>query len=515
MAEPTSVRFSWPVRVLWLAAALAVVQVISLLAWYWPGAMPDTLTSGVWIALADDVAHGDFYRPLHSALGTGGTRYMPLFFLLHGGLIKLGVAPLSAGVLLTLGSAGALVAASALLLRQLEIPRSIAWPAALLVLGAVSFEMMLLTVKGDFLAAALNLGGVALALAARRMGGRGLLIGSAALFAAAFLTKITTLFGLGALTAWLLGRREWRIAVSLSAFSGILIAIGVGLSVWASDGRMVESFRAVAGGDTNLAFALTAPTRFVAECAGDPLALVLFLGLIGCVFFLWRTSAGALPILLILSTFSVTLVIFGSPGTGANHLIDPLVTAVIALACVLKQSGSGRAWAGLTAGAFGLGIVIAWLPGVPSIRSFFTQHHRPEIAAVQEFTARAGGAVAHPIFSENPLIPIIAGQRPFAADLFNLELMLRHDAALRSEMLGRFRAGEFGSVVLANWPGIFLRDVDSPDDPLIAATLPRLRATLRVAEGFHEALETRYRIVLVRRPYIYWLRTDLPFAPSR
>lgn len=515
MAAPTSVRFSWPVRVLWLAAALAVIQVISLLAWYWPGALPDTLTSGVWIALADDVAHGDFYRPLHSALGTGGTRYMPLFFALHGGLIKLGCAPLAAGVLLTLGSAGALVVATALLLRQLEIPQRIAWPAALLVLGAVSFEMMLLTVKGDFLAAALNLGGVALTLAASRTGGRSLLIGAAALFAAAFLTKITTLFGLGAVTAWLLWRREWGTAFQLCTFSGILMAVGVGLSVWASEGRMLESFRAVAGGDTNLAFALTAPTRFVAECAGDPLACVLFVGLIGCVFSLWRASAGALPLLLIVATFAVTLVIFASPGTGANHLIDPLAIAVIGLACASMQSSSGRVWAGLTAGAFGLGIVVAWLPGVPSIRSFFTHYHQPEIAAVHEFTRRAGGAAVQPIFSENPLIPIIAGQRPFVGDLFNLELMMRRDAALRSEILGRFRAGEFGSVVLANWPGVFPRDVDSPDDPLISATSSRLRTNARVTEGFYGALETRYRIVLVRRPYIYWLRSDLPFAPSR
>lgn len=502
-------------RVLWLAAALAVIQVIALLAWYWPGAMPDTLTSGVWIALADDFAHGDFYRPLHSALGTGGTRYMPLFFVLHGVLIKVGCAPLAAGVLLTLGSAGALVVATALLLRQLEIPRSIAWPAALLVLGAVSFELMLLTVKGDFLAAALNLGGVALTLAARRTGGRGFLIAAATFLAAAFLTKITTLSGLGALTAWLLWRREWRTAAALCTFSAILMAAGVGLSVWASEGRMLESFRAVAGGDANLAFALTAPNRLVTECARDPLASILFVGLIGCVFFIWRTPTGAMPLLLIFSACAVTLVIFGSPGTGANHLIDPLVIAVIGLACVFAHSSSGRVWAGLTAAAFGLGIVIAWLPGVPSIRNFFTEHHRPEIAAVREFTIRAGGAITQPIFSENPLIPIIAGQRPFVADLFNLELMLRHDAALRSEILERFRTGEFGAVVLANWPGVFLRDVDSPDAPLIVATLPRLRTHARVAEGFYEALETRYRIVLVRRPYIYLLRSDIPFAAAR
>jgi len=513
MELPTSRRSAWPVGALWLAAALAVIQTVSLLAWYWPGALPDTHTSGVWIALADDVAHGDFYRPLQSELGTGGTRYMPLFFVLHGALIKAGLAPLTAGVLLTLGSAAALVMAIAALLRRLEVPRAIAWPAALLLPGAVSFEMMLLTVKGDFLAAALNLAGVAVALDWRRAGGHARLLLAAALFAAAFLTKITTVFGLAAVCVWLAGRREWRPAARLLGASGLLMLAGVGLALWASDGRMLASFRTVASGDTDWSFALTAPLRFLSECGGDPLACILFVGAAGAVVLapagdrgLFRWFAGA--------TAAVTLVIFASPGTGANHLIDPLALAVTGLALLLGRADRGRAWSGLAVAAFGLGVAVTWLPGVPSIRSFFIRHHRPEIAAVEEFARRAG-APARPMFSENPVIPIIAGERPFVADLFNLELMVRRDPARRRELLDWLRTGKFSSVVLSNWPGVFPRDVEGPSDPLIREVLPELRRRGRLTEGFYPALESRYRIVLVRRPYIYLLRDDLPFAPAR
>jgi hypothetical protein len=366
-------------------------------------------------------------------------------------------------------------------------------------------------VKGDFLAAAFNLAGIAATLAWRQDGGRGRLALAAALFAAAFLTKITTVFGLAAVTAWLAGRREWRAAAQLAVASALLMLAGVALVFWASDGRILASFNAVASGDTSAAFALTAPRRFVTECAGDPLACILLIGATVGAARLVRPGEHALPLWLAGATSAVTLLIFASPGTGANHLIDPLALAAIGLALQLGQPGRGRPWAGLTAGLLALGIVIAWLPGVPSVRRFFTAHHKPATAAVREFQRRAGAGAA-PMFAENPLLPILAGERPFVADLFNLELMMRHDPALRAEFLGRLRDGKFGSVVLANWPEVFARDVAAPDDPLVATTLPQLRAQARLTADFFAALETRYRIVLVRRPYIYFLRDDLPFA---
>jgi hypothetical protein len=157
----------WPQRVLMVVAMLATIQAIGIAAWFWPGSMPTTDTSGVWITLADDAAHGDLYRPLQSALGTGGTRYMPLCFSLHAAAIKLGFPLVGSGVALTLISAVLFVGALGFLLRQLGVAPAIAWPATVLMTGTVTFGMMSLTVRGDFLAAALNLVGVALAVSAQ------------------------------------------------------------------------------------------------------------------------------------------------------------------------------------------------------------------------------------------------------------------------------------------------------------------------------------------------------------
>jgi hypothetical protein len=504
----------WPVMVLRLVAGIAVVQTGLLLAWYWPGALPDTNTSGVWVALADDVAHGDFYRPLHGELGTGGTRYLPVFFLLHSALIEAGLTPLAAGVLLTLASAAAFLAALRAVMRRLGVPPELATPAALLPLGTVTFQMLLLTVRGDFLAAALSLAGVAAAIGWRKSGGNGRLLTAAGFFAAAFLTKVTTVFGLGAVVAWLAWRRERRWAGRLFGASVLLIVAGLALAIWASDGRLVESFRAVASGDTNGAFALSAPRRLAEELLGDPLSCILVVAAVAGSLALRRVKQSALLAWLAGATLAVTLVIFSSPGTGKNHLIDPVALTVPVLALALTQSPAWRRAAGLAMGVFGVGVVATWLPGVPSVRAFFERYHRPELAAVEEFVARAG-AGTHPMYSENPLLPVLAGERPFVADLFNLELVMRHDEARRNEMIESLRSGKFGSVVLSNWPDVFSRDVASPDDPLIAATWPELRKRGRLDAGFYAALETRYRIVLVRRPYIYLLRDDRPFAPAR
>src|SRR5256885_295196 len=88
-------------RLLWIGCLVPFLGSIALMAWYWPGALPQDSSSGVWTALAQDFAKGVFYRATVSAFGFGGTRYMPLFFVLHGALIRLAFDPVTAGIVLT------------------------------------------------------------------------------------------------------------------------------------------------------------------------------------------------------------------------------------------------------------------------------------------------------------------------------------------------------------------------------------------------------------------------------
>src|SRR5258708_2023597 len=85
---------TWSVAILGLAAA------VRLMLWYWPGSLFLRSKSDIWTALAWNAAHGEFYRPLLGPHGYGGTRYMPLLFLMHGGLIRLGFDPIRSGMVL-------------------------------------------------------------------------------------------------------------------------------------------------------------------------------------------------------------------------------------------------------------------------------------------------------------------------------------------------------------------------------------------------------------------------------
>ena len=66
-----------------LAAALATATALRLPA-AWASGNALNHVSGAWMTLADDLAHGTFYRPLEGpAQGYGGTRFFPLAFAIH------------------------------------------------------------------------------------------------------------------------------------------------------------------------------------------------------------------------------------------------------------------------------------------------------------------------------------------------------------------------------------------------------------------------------------------------
>src|SRR6516165_2561992 len=84
--------------------------------------------SGAWMTLADDLAHGTFYRPLRAGDGTyGGTRFFPLAFAAQAALRRAGLSPVAAGQAASLAAGALLAAAMVLLLRRLGASR---WEAA-------------------------------------------------------------------------------------------------------------------------------------------------------------------------------------------------------------------------------------------------------------------------------------------------------------------------------------------------------------------------------------------------
>src|SRR6266550_2955328 len=149
-------------RLLWLAIVL-VLAATGLRTWrllHTHGQLRNE--AGVWCGLAVDYAHGTLYRPLVSDLGYGGTRYFPLYFILHGELIKRGMDVLSAGYAVSAASMVLLIVGAFFLQRRFGVAWALAAAMALLVLCSVSSQIATITIRGDLLPAALSVLGVVL-----------------------------------------------------------------------------------------------------------------------------------------------------------------------------------------------------------------------------------------------------------------------------------------------------------------------------------------------------------------
>src|SRR5438046_6086675 len=166
------------------------------------------------------------------------TRYMPLFFVLHGALIRLALDPVTAGIVLTVVTMLLCDVGLWLVLCELGVDWTVALPLALLPHAAVSFQLLSLQVKGDFLAAALSLWGLWCGLRYARYRATPWLVASVLAFLGAFLTKFTALAGAALVCSWLWSRRDRRAALTLGGMLALLAGAAPAVLYQASRARV-------------------------------------------------------------------------------------------------------------------------------------------------------------------------------------------------------------------------------------------------------------------------------------
>jgi hypothetical protein len=444
LQPPASQRPS-PARTLLIAAvALMVLLTVMRAGVSWGNDAWINHPAGSLIAMATDLKAGVFYRPLYDNVGYGGTRYFPLYFVLQAELIKLGLPVLLSAYLLSAIALVSLIVGLFVLLRALGIEPRLAACSSGALLAANCAQYSLFSPHADGLAAALNIWGLAV-IARGKWSSRSILVASV-LFTLAWSAKLTTVFGLAAAFVWLLGSGVPRMAWALAAETICgYVAVTAGLSL-GSHGRFWTIFKACASGGTNLQGALAGPLSLLTTAARlDP--VILWFGALALIALARAVLAGKLsrnlPALLFIATFAVTAFIYGTPGVNENHLIDLQAAALVLIATELSRASVPQQQWGTA--VLALAVLAATVPTLRHFKNHDLRFHRHRFQTVLATIGDTG----RPILAENPVVPILAGQRPYVLDAWMLRVLRQRIPAFGDPLLDKVRNRSFGAVVLS------------------------------------------------------------------
>jgi hypothetical protein len=433
-----------------LIASAVLLTLLTLARNYvaWRNAGYLSLTCGTWTALALDLKNGTFYRPLYGILGYGGTRYFPLHFILHAALLDIGIGPVQGGHILA-GIAGlALLFGIYRVLRQLRIDSKMAACIALFVLAAESVQLGLLSIRGDILPAALNILGLSICMSPSIQ--RRQILGASLLFTLAFAAKETTLFGVGAvfLSFMLTGRIKQAVEILLA--TGIGCAGVVAAMLLATRGRIFAILRACAAGGgysfpVGLLHLVMLPVKY------DPIVIVFMILAFGALFALPRGKVVSIPALFFILTWVATAIILGSVFSSINHLVDLQVAAIIVVAAWLFDEETTQKDFGMA--VLGFAALLSLIPQFSNLR------HQDNVPMGIPPASRADssgfremlqllGKQSQPILAENPLLPILAGQRPYVLDLYMVHTLCEKDASFCQPLFDATRHREFAAIIL-------------------------------------------------------------------
>jgi hypothetical protein len=390
--------------------------------------------SGAWATIADDLLHGVLYRPVESPLGWGGTRYPPLFPVLEAGLAAGGLGIRGAGAFLELIALVALVLGTWRFLEAVGVRRTLAFPAAVLVLALVPVQTLLGLGKADLLASAFSVWGLVLAARARGKTGD---VGAGVLFGLACLTKWTVVFGLFAAVhhAWLSGKREAALRRALC--SGATVLLGLALAQLGSQGRFLEQLRACATGGGDLTSFLQAPFNFLLHC--DPADLALLLLAVSALAAAPRGIGRTLPVVVLGWTIAGTALVFASPGIAENHLLDVDLAALIAFAVVIDRGALPFRF-GATALPLYAVLAVCRTAG-DTVEGF-------QAPSMPELRAELGSSDRGPLLAENPWFALQSGERPVVLDAFMFRILSQRHSELMGHLMADLRARRFRAVVL-------------------------------------------------------------------
>jgi hypothetical protein len=206
-------------------------------------------------------------------------------------------------------------------------------------------------------------------------------------------------------------------------YAFVLVGIFLG-----SRGRALEVFRLTATVGIELRSLFFSPSKLVYVMRGDIGETIVIA--LGAAILLTGKAANLrrIPSLLFLCTLAVTLVIFSSRGIEDNYLIGLHVAASVLLMDWVLRVGLPKFGLSITAVA----CFIVFLSLIADIEegSDDTIPNRAQM----ENVIRVIGTPKQSILAETPLLPILAGQRPYLLDPFGFPIMIEKRSSLADPM---------------------------------------------------------------------------------
>jgi hypothetical protein len=431
----------------WILAGLALISVVHVDDRY-----RDTHASGAWMALAQYARDGTLYPPLYDGERFGGTRFMPLQFLLHGGLAEATGEYLVSGKLLVAAVALALLGTTFVALRGMGVPGWLGIALLGLLVTTHSGLSATTSIRGDALPAALQLGAV---LVVARWGSRRAAAVAGVLCAAALLAKISAIWALAAILVWLLLRDRGRLPSFAAAFAAPAAAALV-LVELLSDGRFSDNVLGLAGsaieGPGSTLSLLTTKPLTLLDSDAAAISIVLPLALTDLVLTIRARKIG-LEHLAFAASAVVTLALMADIGAVSNHLVDFEVLTVLLVGHLYAVHG--RLPAAGPAVAVVVPLAVLWA----ATSTYLVDMHGDVRAAARVAIGRGSTPSSidlverlvpkgSSLLAEDPTIEVTRDRHPTVLDPFMLLRILREHPEWEADLVRRIDAREFDDVVL-------------------------------------------------------------------
>lgn len=434
---------------------VAIAYAIAFMFWYYPQFTFDGAASEAWAALADDLRHGTFYRPIVSELGYGGTRYMPLFFSVYtvfidafGNHLLAGYAAMQISVLFAAGSVYYFAR-----VRQLSHIQAIAFAGT--ICASSLYQQYLTDINCDYFSIGCAIFGLVhwqKSSASSSIPNKAIAV---VFFTGAFLSKFSAIYAPAAIALVAVRNRQWKDFLRFCLMIAAAFVVATALSDWLSQHNMAKAFAVSWDGGL-----IEEPRNFLWDFLKELFFYQPFLGVlfVGTLLVLWRGRSerqGQHVAYFFIIAALVTLAIHVSPGISGNHMV------AVHLSCILVHVANwhtrARKWIILTHGVLLFLLLATFLPGTPSVRSTVRNRAVPvaEFAEMCEKELRT----SKPVMSTSPSLLIFCGKRPFIPDNFQFELLLRRSEAVRSDFGMRIQKKFFDVIITGisppEWPPVW------------------------------------------------------------